>query len=594
MHVGLALPFRFDPARLKADLALIRPEEWTPHYNQNDFGGDWRGTALRSPTGQITNLLAPFTAASTFEDTPLMTRCGYFRETVSMFRCPLKAVRLLSLAPGSFIREHTDNALVYEDGEMRIHIPVQTSEEVEFYVAGERLKLEEGHSYYVNVNLPHRITNRGGAERIHLIIDVEVNEWVHGLVRGARAQQSAIRRAPPRASNFDDFAALVLDEGELRETLRSISGRSEFVDATVRLGRERGFDLIQPDVEAALHVNVVNGIAVRRVPRFEPGHSKLGWTPIQIHRREAGSFVEWIYMGTRRFTEPFFETTIRACLENPFTTAFRQESRQESIDEAEFSANSIVPSGFIFHMSRCGSTLAAQMLASLSNTVVVSEPPLLDDVLQAHLRSDGLSFEEQVACFRRIALALGQRRIGTETHYFIKLDAWHTHRLPLLRAAFPDTPCVFLFRDPQQVMVSHLLSPAQHTLRGGMPDPRVLGLNAEDITRLNREEWCANVLARICESALAWRDDPRMLFVNYSDLPDAVYGQMARHFSLPVDESDLVKMRERACFEARTGLPWSASEMHTLDDGRAAAVQKLCAECLAALYAELQRTAHAH
>jgi len=244
MHVGLALPFRFDPERLKADLALIHPEEWTPHYNQLDFGGDWRGTALRSPTGQVTNLMAPFTAASTFLDTELMSRCCNFREAVSAFQCPLKAVRLLSLAPGSFIREHSDNALVYEDGEMRIHIPVQTSTEVEFYVAGERLLFEEGRSYYVNVNLPHRITNRGSADRIHLIIDVEVNDWVHELVRSARARQAAIPRTAPPARNFDDFASLVLDEPALRAALRSISDSSEFIQTAIRLGRERGFDSV--------------------------------------------------------------------------------------------------------------------------------------------------------------------------------------------------------------------------------------------------------------------------------------------------------------------------------------------------------------
>jgi aspartyl/asparaginyl beta-hydroxylase (cupin superfamily) len=106
----------------------------------------------------------------------------------------LKSVRLLSLAAGSFIREHSDHALTYEDGEMRVHIPVQTSGQVEFYVDGERLLLEEGHSYYINVNLPHRITNASSIDRVHLIVDVEVNDWVHELVRTARAQQAAIPR----------------------------------------------------------------------------------------------------------------------------------------------------------------------------------------------------------------------------------------------------------------------------------------------------------------------------------------------------------------------------------------------------------------
>ena len=588
MHVGLALPFRFEPERLKADLALIRSEEWTPHYNQNDFGGDWRGTALRSPTGHITNLLAPFTGASTFADTPLMNRCGHFREAVSAFLCPLKSVRLLSLAPGSYIREHTDNALVYEDGEMRIHIPVQTSEEVEFYVAGERLRFEEGRSYYVNVNLPHRITNRGSAERIHLIIDVEVNDWVHELVREARAQRSAIPRIAAPTRNFDDFASLVLSEPELRERLLPIADRTEFIQTALRLGQERGFDLMRPDVESALHVNIANGKAIRRVPRAQGGRSKLGWTPIEIHWRDQGCFVEWIYTEGRRFTEPFFEQTVRACLQNPFTVAFRQESRLDGADEAEFTAHSMAPAGFIFHTSRCGSTLVAQMLAALSTTIVISEPPLLDEVLQAHLRLQDLPEGQQAAWLRRIVLALGQRRTGAETHYFIKLDAWHIHRLPLLRAAFPGTPCLFLFRDPVEVMFSQVLSSAMHCLPGGMADPRVLGLDFEDITRLNREQWCAEVVARICESALRWREDPLMCFADYRELPEAVYGRIARHFSLSLDDHDIAKMRERAGYEARTGLSWPPDEIYTLDADRAALARELCAGRLATLYAELK------
>jgi Aspartyl/Asparaginyl beta-hydroxylase len=192
MHAGLALPFRFDPERLKSDLALVRREEWTPHYNERDFGGDWRGVALRSQTGDITYLWAAFVGASGFRDTALMRRCDYFREAIAAFECPLKSVRLLSLGPGSFIREHTDHALTYEDGEMRIHIPVQTSADVEFHVDGKRLLLEEGHSYYINVNLPHRITNGSSIDRVHLIVDLEVNDWVHELVRAARDAGSAI------------------------------------------------------------------------------------------------------------------------------------------------------------------------------------------------------------------------------------------------------------------------------------------------------------------------------------------------------------------------------------------------------------------
>jgi hypothetical protein len=588
MHVGLRLPFQFDPARLKADLALIAPEEWRPHYNQQDFGGEWCGVALRSPTGRLDNLSAPFTDASTFFNTPLMTRCGYIHGALSEFQCPLKAVRLLSLAPGSFIREHTDNALVYEDGEMRIHIPVETSAGVEFYVAGERLHLEEGSSYYVNVNLPHRITNRGGKARVHLILDVEVNEWVHKLVREARARNAAIPRIPPPERGFDDFASHVLDDGGLSEWLRSFSEPAEFVAATMRAAQDRGFDVAQPDVEAALHVNILNGEVVRRKPRFEPGHSKIGWTPAEAHFRSSGCFLEWIYTGARRFREPFFSETIRDCLKSPFAIAFRQESRLDCMDEAELAARAIAPSGFIFHMSRCGSTLVAQMLASLPRALVISEPPPLDAVLQAHLRLPELSFEEQIAWVRRMALALGQPRTGSETHYFVKLDAWHVHRFELLRKAFPETPFLFLFRNPEQVMLSQAANPSILSLQGGIGDARVLGLEAADITRFRRDEWSAVVLARIAEAALAWGGDPKTLFVDYKDLPGAVYGSIASHFGLELDPEDMERMRACTRNDSKTGFPWPSSEAPPTDAQRTQVVRELSASKLAGLYAGLR------
>lgn len=591
MHVGLRLPFRFDPARLKADLALIAPAEWTPHYNQQDFGGEWRGAALRSPTGRLDNLSAPFTEASTFLDTPLMTRCAYFREAVSAFLCPLKAVRLLSLAPGSFIREHTDNALVYEDGEMRIHIPVETSAGVEFYVAGERLQLEEGSSYYVNVNLPHRITNRGEKARVHLIVDVEVNEWAHELVREARERESAIPRIPPPERGFDDFAALVLEDAGLGEWLRSFSEPKEFVAATVDAARDRGFDVRQPDVEAALHVNILNGEAVRRRPRFEPELSKIGWTPAEAHFRSHGCFLEWIYTGARSFSEPFFSETMRACLKSPFAIAFRQESRLDGMDEAELAAQAIAPSGFIFHMSRCGSTLVAQMLASLPRALVISEPPPLDAILQAHLRLPELRLEEQMAWVRRVVLALGQPRTGSETHYFVKVDAWHVHRFELLRLAFPETPFLFLFRDPEQVLLSQAASPSILSLQGGIGDARVLGLEAADITRFRRDEWTAVVFARISEAALAWGRDANTLFVDYQDLPGAVYGPIASHFGLELDAQDLERMRACTRYNSKTGFAWPGSEPPPTDAQRTQVVRELSASKLAGLYAGLRELA---
>src|SRR5262245_30315979 len=127
---ALRLPLTFDPALLRADLELIGADEWVPHYNERDYGGDWRGIALRSLSGSTGELSAHAADASAFTDTALQRRCSYFRGVLAMFRCPLKSVRLLSLAPNSVVREHCDPGFGSpdgNDGEVRIHIPVQTN-----------------------------------------------------------------------------------------------------------------------------------------------------------------------------------------------------------------------------------------------------------------------------------------------------------------------------------------------------------------------------------------------------------------------------------------------------------------------------------
>jgi hypothetical protein len=164
----------------------------------------------------------------------------------------LKTVRLLRLAPDSFIREHYDPALGYEDGEIRIHIPIQTGPHLEFFLDGERLLLEEGGCYYVNVSLRHRVINRGPGARIHLVIDAKVNEWVHALVSRCVAEERAIPRCAPWPKGFDAFRALVFEDTELQRQFRTIERNPEFVQTAVELGRSRGFAFPASEVQAAL------------------------------------------------------------------------------------------------------------------------------------------------------------------------------------------------------------------------------------------------------------------------------------------------------------------------------------------------------
>ena len=181
-----------------------------------------------------------------------------------------------------------------------------------------------------------------------------------------------------------------------------------------------------------------------------------GWVPMRVFWQEGRPLVDWCYLGTRRFAEPFFEDTIGAAMRLPFNLVFRQQTPIEVLAEWQALRPGVAPTGFIFHMSRCGSTLIAQMLAALARNVVLSEAVPIDGVVRAHFRSPEATEARRRAWLRGMVSALGQRRRGDETGLFIKFDSWHSLDLPLIRQAFPDVPWLFVYRNPVEVLVSQM------------------------------------------------------------------------------------------------------------------------------------------
>jgi len=262
-----------------------------------------------------------------------------------------------------------------------------------------------------------------------------------------------------------------------------------------------------------------------------------GWTPIRVHwRREPA--VEWCWTDGLSFDDPFFAQTIERALRRPFSLLFRRETPLDTLDELE---PGLEPSGFVFHVSRCRSTLVAQMLASVPQHLVLSEPIPVDHILGAVAPE-----ADRVRWLRAMISALGRRRRGDERGYVLKLDAWHTRHLATIRRAFPSVPWVFLFREPVEVLVSQLRHRGAQMVPGAI-DPAVFELDSDSIARMPQEEYCARVLAAICRAALEHRDE-QALFLDYRELPGAVFERVLGAFGLECDAA------ERATMEAATRL----------------------------------------
>jgi hypothetical protein len=316
-----------------------------------------------------------------------------------------------------------------------------------------------------------------------------------------------------------------------------------------------------------------------------------GWLPARVAWHQGEPFFDWFHVGDKRFTEPFFDHTIEACLRYPFNLLFRPLTPLRVLRERYELSPGLAPSGFIFHLSRCGSTLISQMLAALPQNVVISEASPIDWMIRARVRRPQTTDEERVEWLRWVVGALGQKRNPEAEHLFIKFDAWHIRNLPLLERAFPATPWLFLYRDPLEVMVSHYLQP------GSQMVPGMIDLQWDDIPlpaalTMPRVEYCARVLAEICREALGHTRNPNGRLVNYTQLPDFVTGPLLPHFRLGYDDEQKAQIRAAARFNAKT--PTAIFRPDAEEKRRQAtdAIRRRCDELLTPLYEQLETARH--
>lgn len=343
---------------------------------------------------------------------------------------------------------------------------------------------------------------------------------------------------------LDQFRAAVSADAALERRLGGIAEMTAFIGVAVAEAEARGITLDPVVLERALSPDPLG--LDRFLPKPITGEAMPGpaWLPAAIVEAPTGLAIDWFYLGDNELREPFFDDSIRRGRCMPISRLIRHRTPLAALPEAIGDAGA-VPDGLIFHLSRCGSTLVAQMIAAVPGTVVASEPAPFDGVLQyAHGATDQ-PIELRLALVRAMAAALG-RRAGGGAGFVIKLDSWHTQALPLLAQAFPQTPWIFQYRDPIDIMVSQFRQRGFQTVRGGIGQS-VFGLTGEG---LSEEEYCALLLERTCAPILA-ADRARGLLINYDELPGAVETAILPHFGIALDAAARPALAEAMARDAK-------------------------------------------
>ncbi|MBN8810542.1 MULTISPECIES: aspartyl/asparaginyl beta-hydroxylase domain-containing protein [unclassified Sphingomonas] len=180
------LPLAFDPAPLAADIAALERGDWTAHFVQRNYEGEWSALPLRAPAGAAHPVQQIYSApgVTAFVDTPWRARMPALSAAIDAFACPVRSVRLMRLAAGSVIKEHADFDLDAAQGFARIHVPVLTSDDVDFRLNGTRVTMAPGEAWYLRLADPHSVANRGRSARVHLVLDLVVDDWLLRQLEG--------------------------------------------------------------------------------------------------------------------------------------------------------------------------------------------------------------------------------------------------------------------------------------------------------------------------------------------------------------------------------------------------------------------------
>lgn len=163
-----------DIARLREAVLAIPESVWDAENasKPNRFG------ALDATRHIIFRFVSNFTDWRTSYDGPLWAEWRAVLEPVlaqataayGYERGAYPRVMLARMAPGGVIHPHRD-ANPAAKWPHKIHVPIQTNEDVTFYVDGVGYHLEAGTAVEVNNMGLHGVENRGDADRIHLIFE---------------------------------------------------------------------------------------------------------------------------------------------------------------------------------------------------------------------------------------------------------------------------------------------------------------------------------------------------------------------------------------------------------------------------------------
>lgn len=271
-------------------------------------------------------------------------------------------------------------------------------------------------------------------------------------------------------------------------------------------------------------------------------HPLSDWIPYKLIRTDETVFCEWIYVGDKRFTKPFFDDTIAQCRSHTFNSSgYKVCTTLDNLVQWSDQLTFVPLSGLVFHVSRCGSTMISQLLTVPPSNIVISEAPVIDQIL----RDEEFDANIKEKLLYAVLRFFGQKRFEEEQHLILKLDAWHLLAIEQLRIFFQDVPFVILYRNPASVLKSHMQLRGMHMIPEMLPLD-IFGLNKKQLEKVSLDQFGVLVLEKYYEAILNFMfRDKNLLALDYHEGMKNIIISVHVFIGIFISEESFNAMQER-------------------------------------------------
>src|ERR1044072_5309501 len=251
-----------------------------------------------------------------------------------------------------------------------------------------------------------------------------------------------------------------------------------------------------------------------------------GFLPVDAVVVNGRPGLQWMDMSGVRLAEPFFQQTVERVGADRLFTEF------DVLLQLEKQLDSVQPTGFIFHSSRCGSTLVANACRAVFNSIVLSEANAVAKLIGLFITDADNPVKESLysVFLRGVVHALAHRRTGQERHLFIKFACCSFAHLERIKRIWTAELWLFLYRDPVETIVSNMKDLPPWLIDN---DRRVLSSIIGNESEMGLEELCARAIGSLYSTAYKLANTNSML-LNYNQLSVPAFASVLKFFNLSV------------------------------------------------------------